>query len=137
MLESISMALLVTASLVVAFCVFYGVALDGFAYVRPFGVSEAESLMNFSPLGQLQCQCIPTDAAEPRTDRRCSCRACGNAIITHDTIRLYQPISSHEIRRMTRNLRNASIDARKVHLPATLTNLATLHAVADLASLGE
>jgi hypothetical protein len=108
---------------------------DTFAYARPFGICESESLMNFSPLGSLECNCIPTDASEPRNDRRSSCRACGNAIVPHDSIRLYETLSPRQIRQITRNLRRAGMDARKVDLPASVTNLSSLHTGATLASL--
>jgi hypothetical protein len=108
---------------------------DSFAYARPFGISESESLMNFSPLGSLECICQPTDAATSAHDRRSSCRACGHAIVAHDPISLYQPLSRNEIRRITENLRRAGIDARKVAIPASVTNLSALHDGSTLASL--
>jgi hypothetical protein len=80
------------------------------AYFRPFGVSEVESLMNCSRLGTLQCNCVPTDAAAPHNDRRQSCRACGNAIVSDDPARLYTEMSSREIDQLAETMRRRAID---------------------------
>ncbi len=106
-------------------------------YFRPFGLAEAESLMNFSTLGSLRCHCEPTDAAEACNDRRRSCRACGNAIMATEPTRLYEHLTHSEIRHVTRNLRRAAIDARTVEIAPRLTSLAGLHLVDSLAELGE
>ena len=81
-------------------------------YVRPFGISEAESLMQRSAEGALHCTCEPTDPSEPANDRRRSCRACGCAIVSYDPARLYQKVSAEEIHEITWNLRKSGIDAR-------------------------
>ncbi len=107
------------------------------SYLRPFGLASTESLMNFSPLGSLRCHCEPTDAAEPLTDRRRSCRACGNAILSVDPMKLYERLSRSEIRQITQSLRRAGMDARNVALTPRLTSLAGLHLVGSLAELCE
>ena len=105
-------------------------------YLRPFGIAEAESLMNFLSLGSLRCHCEPTDAAEPRNDRRRSCRTCGNAILATEPTRLYEQLSKAEIRQITRRLRRAGMDSRHVEVGSHLTNLSGLHRAESLADLG-
>ncbi len=104
-------------------------------YFRPFGLSGSESLMNLSHLGALSCQCEPTDAAAPRNDRRRSCRACGNAILATEPTRLYERLSRSDIRRLTRSLRRAGMDAGRVGFATKLTNLSGLEDAGSLAEL--
>jgi hypothetical protein len=107
------------------------------AYFRPFGIASCESLMNFSTLGSLQCHCEPTDAAQTRNDRRRSCRACGNAILPSEPMKLYETLSRSEIRRITQRLRRAGIDAPHVGLTSRLQSLVGLNEVESLAELCE
>jgi hypothetical protein len=115
-----------------ALALLYAVSRESFAYARPFGIPEFESLMNLSSHGSLHCICEPTDPAEPSNDRRRSCRACGCAIVAHDPARLYEQLTHDDVRRITRNLRRAGIDAGRTHLPATLVSLAELHTSSSL-----
>ncbi len=108
---------------------------SGIRSFRAFGLSEAESLMNLSTLGSLRCHCEPTDAAEPRNDRRRSCRTCGNAILMTEPTMLYAKLSKSEIRQVTRRLRRAGMEARVVDLPHHITSLSDLHLVGSLAEL--
>jgi hypothetical protein len=128
-------ALLVGCVAAMTLTLLISLSRDSFAYARPFGISEGESLMNFSPLGSLQCSCLPTDAAAPGNERRSSCRSCGNMILAPDPVRLYEPLTHSEIRRITRSLRRAGMDARKVALPVSVTSLSELHIGSTLASL--
>ena len=93
-------------------CGAYGIALLVRLGVLHFSFadvpSEEHSLMNFSRLGRLHCICEPTDAAEPRNDRRRSCRACGHEIRTVEPMGLYAPLSLLEIRYVQRTLRQAA-----------------------------
>jgi hypothetical protein len=106
-----------------------------FTYVRPFGLSDAESLMNTSPLGTLRCHCEPTDAAQSRNDRRKSCRRCGNAILEVEPTRLYEQFSRREIRGMVGRLRRAGIDAGTVGLGNRLTSFNDRNGVEALADM--
>jgi hypothetical protein len=88
----------------------------GFAYPRPFGVSDAESLMNLSPMGSLHCICEPDDPTAPQNERRRSCRACGHAIVAGDPTRLYEDLSRRQIEQIISDLRRAAINHR--HAPS-------------------
>ena len=123
--------LLVPGLFVAAVSVAAWVNLKSLAYARPFGVSEAESLMTFSKLGALRCNCEPTDPTQICNDRRQSCRACGCAIVDNDPARLYQELSVREINAMTQGLRRIAIDAAgqtvEEALPSTADTLAATH----------
>ncbi len=94
------------------------------------GPREKHSLMNLSQLGTLHCICDPTDAAEPRNDRRRSCRGCGNGIRTVEPMGLYAPLSRLEIRYMVHTLRHAARDAGRYAADARVFSLAEVRAAA-------
>ena len=100
-------------------CVFNWMRED-YRYARPFGISDAESLMNVSERGVLQCNCSPTDALEIFNDRRRSCRECGCAIVAVDPARLYQTLSREEIKQITLDLRKLGIQAGRAAAAAKL-----------------
>ena len=113
-----------------------GLACSGFAIallhtpgeaLRPFGVGEAESIMNFSSLGTLRCICGAEHAPAPVEDRRQFCRSCGCEVVRVETALFDKHLTPKEIRTMTRNLRNAAIRARNMELPPSITSIDELN----------
>ncbi len=94
--------------------------------VRPFGIRESESLMNFSSLGSLRCICGPSRPAGVKPDRREVCRSCGCEVVAVDETLLSRPISREEARKITRDLRNAAIRATRLELPPSVTSIRAL-----------
>ena len=94
---------------------------------RPFGISEAESLMNFSSLGMLRCICGADHGVARLVDRRQFCRACGCEVSPAQTHMLDKRLSKAEIRTMTRNLRTAAIRARNLEIPPSITSVDQLN----------
>jgi hypothetical protein len=119
-----------------AFMPVLGLACSGFAVallhtpgdaIRPFGVSEAESIMNFSSLGTLRCICGAEHMDNQIEDRRQFCRSCGCEVVKVDTSLFDKPLTRREIQAMTRNLRNAAIRARNMELPPSITSIDELN----------
>jgi hypothetical protein len=112
-----------------AFMPVSGLACSGFAVamlrapldLRPFGVSESESIMNFSSLGTLRCVCGVDCTNTGAPDRRQFCRSCGCEVVVQDASLLEKPLSKAEIRAMTRQLRTAAIRSRNLELPPSIT----------------
>lgn len=94
--------------------------------VRPFGIRESESLMNFSSLGSLRCICGPSHPAGIESDRREVCRSCGCEIVAVDETLLKRHMSREEARKVTRDLRDAAIRASRLELPPSVTSVAAL-----------
>ena len=94
--------------------------------VRPFGIRESESLMNFSSLGSLRCICGPRHPAGVESDRREVCRSCGCEIVNADETLLNHHVSREEARKITRDLRDAAIRASQLELPPSVTSVAAL-----------
>ncbi len=94
--------------------------------VRPFGIRESESLMNFSSLGTLRCICGPGHPASIKSDRRQFCRSCGCEIAAVDETLLHRKVSKAEARKMTRELRDAAIRASHLELPPSVTSVTAL-----------
>ena len=94
--------------------------------MRPFGIRESESLMNFSSLGSLRCICGTSHPANIKSDRREVCRSCGCEVVAVDTTLLDRHVSKAEARNMTGELRNAAIRASRLQLPASITSVAAL-----------
>ena len=114
-----------------------GLACSGFAIallqtpgeaLRPFGVSEAESIMNFSSLGTLRCICGAEHSNNAAEDRRQFCRSCGCEVVRVDTAQFDKHLTRKEIKAMTRNLRNAAIRAKNMELPPSITSIEELNA---------
>jgi hypothetical protein len=95
--------------------------------LRPFGISESESIMNFSSLGTLRCVCGAEHAENPTADRRQFCRSCGCEVIETDRRLLQKELTPKEIRAMTRQLRTAAIRARNLDLPPSITSIEDLN----------
>ncbi len=94
--------------------------------VRPFGIRDSESLMNFSSLGTLRCICGPTHPANVGADRRDFCRSCGCEVVAQDETLLNRQMSRGEAEKITRELRDAAIRASRLELPPSLTSVAAL-----------
>ncbi len=108
------------------FCL--GVAATLFrAPLRPFGLRESESLMNFAGSGALHCHCAADHGQETRPDRRQVCRSCGCEVAAVDPLMLEKPLSADEIRRMTRSLRQAAIRASNLQLPPSVSSISQLN----------
>ncbi len=109
-----------------------GGAVAGLAFaffrspVRPFGVRESESLMQFSSLGTLRCICHASDLGTVEPDRRQFCRSCGCEVAAVDRGLLDREVSQREARRLTRELRDAAIRASRLELPPSITSVAAL-----------
>ena len=115
------------AMLPVAGGAFAGLAFALFrSPVRPFGIRESESLMNFSSLGTLRCICGSNHPASVESDRRQFCRSCGCEVVAADETQLNRRLSKGEVRKMTRELRDAAIRASRLELPPTVTSVAAL-----------
>ncbi len=96
-------------------------------HVRPFGVREFESIMNFSSLGTLRCICGAAHGEEATEDRRQFCRSCGCEVIAQDEQLLSRQLSRAEIVERTRTLRSAAIRARYRDLPPSITSISELN----------
>ena len=94
--------------------------------LRPFGIRESESLMNFSSLGSLRCICGTSHPESIKSDRREVCRSCGCEVVAVDEALLNRHVSKEEARKMTGELRDAAIRAGRLELPPSVTSLATL-----------
>ena len=94
--------------------------------VRPFGIRESESLMNFSSLGSLRCICGPSRPAGVKPDRREVCRSCGCEVVAVNETLLNRTVSREEVRKITRDLRNAAIRASRLELPPSVTSIVAL-----------
>jgi len=94
---------------------------------RPFGISESESLMNFSSLGTLRCVCGAGHTNNGEPDRRSFCRSCGCEVVQTELSMLDEPLSRAEIRALTRQLRTAAIRARNLDLPPSITSMEDLN----------
>lgn len=109
-----------------------GGAVAGLAFalfrspVRPFGIRESESLMNFSSLGTLRCICSASHSKAMESERRQFCRSCGCEVLAADETLLDRHVSEKEARKMTRYLRDAAIRASRLELPASITSVAEL-----------
>ena len=110
-----------------------GFALFGrtISQLRPLGVRESESLMNFSSLGTLTCICNAEQSELDFADRRLFCRGCGCEVIAKDQAMLTKELSHVEIRAMTRSLRQAAIRASNLELPTTISSLDELERYLD------
>jgi hypothetical protein len=95
--------------------------------LRPFGVSESESIMNFSSLGTLRCICGAEHTQNASPDRRQFCRSCGCEVVTTDRSLLDRQLTRSEIRAMTRQLRTAAIRSRNLELPPSITSIDELN----------
>ena len=95
--------------------------------LRPFGVSESESIMNFSSLGTLRCVCGAEHSENAAADRRQFCRSCGCEVVTTDRSLLDKQLTRREIRAMTRQLRTAAMRARNLELPPSITSIEELN----------
>ncbi len=95
--------------------------------LRPFGVSESESIMNFSSLGTLRCICGAEHTENSSADRRHFCRSCGCEMVATDRSLLTKQLTRAEIRAMTRQLRIAAIRARNLELPPSITSIEELN----------
>lgn len=116
------------AALPVAGGAFAGLAFALFrAPLRPFGIRESESLMNFSSLGSLRCICGTSHPEVMTSDRREFCRSCGCEVVETDESLLNKQISKAEAHVLTRELRQAAIRASWLQLPASITSVAELH----------
>ena len=106
---------------------FAGLALALFrSPVRPFGIRESESLMNFSSLGTLRCICGASHPESVGSDRREFCRSCGCEVAVVDETLLDRQISKGDAQKLTRELRDAGIRASRLGLPPSITSLAEL-----------
>ena len=105
--------------------------LDRAAAVRPFGISETESIMQFARLGTLICLCDARHATETEADRRQTCRGCGGLALACEGDLLDRTASSGEIRAMIDSLRLAGVRARGIEIPETVRNLQELHDYLD------
>lgn len=115
------------AMLPVAGGAFAGLAFALFrSPVRPFGIRESESLMNFSSLGTLRCICGPGHPAGIKSDRRQFCRSCGCEVAAVDETLLHREVSKGEARKITRELRDAAIRASHLELPPSVTSVTAL-----------
>lgn len=94
--------------------------------VRPFGIRESESLMNFSSLGSLRCICGTSHPAGRKADRREVCRSCGCEVVAVDEALLDRHVSRREARKITGELRDAAIRASRLELPPSVTSVAAL-----------
>jgi hypothetical protein len=94
--------------------------------LRPFGERTSESLMNFSSLGTLRCICGAKHTTQGEPDRRQFCRSCGCEVVGQDPALLEKQYSKHEIKEMTRTLRQAAIRASHLELPPSITNVEEL-----------
>ncbi len=95
--------------------------------LRPFGVREHESIMNFSSLGTLRCICGAENGKEEVVDRRQFCRACGCEVVAANAKGLDQLLTRAEIKQRTRTLREAAIRARYRELPPSITSITELN----------
>jgi hypothetical protein len=95
--------------------------------LRPFGVTESESIMNFSSLGTLRCVCGSEHTQNAINDRRQFCRACGCEVVHTNRSLLDKQLSRSEIRAMTRQLRTAAIRSRNLELPPSITSITELN----------
>ena len=95
--------------------------------MRPFSVSEAESIMNFSSLGTLRCICGAEHAENTLEDRRQFCRSCGCEVVAIDTTLFEKQLTRQEIKTRTRDLRKAAIRARNLDLPPSITSIEELN----------
>ena len=98
---------------------------------RPFGVSDAESLMNFSSLGTLRCICGAEHGDAGRADRRQFCRSCGCEVVVGNPQALREPMSTREIKALTGLLRESAIRARNLDLPMSITSVDELQRYLD------
>ena len=115
------------AMLPVAGGAFAGLAFALFrSPVRPFGIRESESLMNFSSLGTLRCICGASHPETFASDRREFCRSCGCEIASLDKMMLERHVSQEETRKLTRELRQAAIRASRLELPPSITSVVEL-----------
>ncbi len=115
------------AMLPVAGGAFAGVTFAFFrSPVRPFGVRESESLMNFSSLGTLRCICAKSHPEFLGADRREFCRSCGCQILVPDPTLLDCQISKEQARKLTREMRDAAIRASRLELPSSITSIEEL-----------
>jgi hypothetical protein len=96
--------------------------------IRQFGITEAESIMNFSSLGTLRCICGTEHGNPVIEDRRQFCRSCGCEVLKVDPAMYEKPLTRKEIKAMTRNLRNAAIRSRNMELPPSITSIDELNA---------
>ncbi len=101
------------------------------AALRPFGIPEQESIMQFAKLGTLTCLCGTRHSTETDADRRQVCRGCGGLAVACDGDLLDRPSSPEEIRAMVESLRLAGIRARGIEVPETISNLQELHLFLD------
>ena len=99
--------------------------------VRPLGVSETESIMQFARLGRLTCLCSGRHAVETDADRREVCRGCGGQAEATEGDLLERYVSPGEIRAMTLSLKQAGIRARGIEIPGTIRSLEELHRYLD------
>jgi hypothetical protein len=95
--------------------------------LRPFGISDSESIMNFSSLGTLRCVCGAEHREDPTAERRQFCRSCGCELIETDRALLHKELTRREIRAITRQLRTAGIRARNLDLPPSITSIEDLN----------
>ena len=105
--------------------------LNRVAAVRPFGISETESIMQFARLGTLICLCDARHANQTEADRRQTCRGCGGLAVACEGDLLDRTASSGEIRAMIESLRLAGVRARGIEIPETVRNLQELHEYLD------
>ncbi len=101
------------------------------ANIRPFGVSNSESIMNFSSLGTLRCVCGAEHQEGAAADRRSFCRSCGCEVVAPNRSMLQKQLTSREIKHLTRSLRQAAIRASHLQLPPSITTVEELHRYLD------
>lgn len=106
-------------------------SITGLPYLRPFGVRESESLMNFSPLGLLQCSCLGEDAGTPHPERRNSCRACGHELVEEIPLTLNKPLNRQEIVYLIAQLQRTAIRCRNLEIPAHIKTMEQLQDYID------
>lgn len=99
--------------------------------LRPFGIGESESIMQFSRLGSLTCLCDGRHATSSNADRRQVCRDCGGLPEGCDRELLDRTTSAGEERALVQSLRLAGVRARGQEIPEHIRTLAELHAYLD------
>ena len=107
-------------------------ARDRVLALRPFGVRQTESIMQFARLGALTCHCGSRHSTETDADRREVCRDCGGLAVACSGQLFDRQASAAEVRAYVESLRLAGIRARGIDIPDTVTNLQELHSFLDL-----
>ncbi len=99
--------------------------------MRPLGINDTESIMQFAPLGALTCLCNGRHNTKTDADRRDVCRGCGCLAVATAGDLLDREASQGEIRAMVESLQQAGIRARGLEIPQTIRSLDELNRYLD------